>query len=178
MERFAKAYERGFMVRPVEKRRGRPTVGAERNDTLRALVRAIQRTDFDGNLTAMSKALGLRAGSLSDFLAGHRGAGPKLTDALVVYTRRSHDQILSTGGDLEALRSATAKVESPVRAIRFGDLPAWSELVASAREIAPSVPDWCWLKLRDADVWLEGPVTPRLVAELGGVIQRNLPPPA
>ena len=55
MDKFAKAYGRGFTLRSVNTRKGRPTVGAERNSVLRTLVRAIQQKDFDGNLSALAR---------------------------------------------------------------------------------------------------------------------------
>lgn len=63
-------------------RRGRPTIGPQRNDLLRDLASAIVREDFDDNVSRATKALGLSGGTLGDFLRGDKGAGMRVIEGL------------------------------------------------------------------------------------------------
>jgi len=162
----------------AEKRKGKPTVGAEKNQILRQTVRAIMEADFGGNLTATAKGLGLSSSAVSDFLLGTRGAGPKTTDALEVYLRRTYDQILAAGGNLDTLRKSPVQPVVAPRAVRFGDLPNWSALAEAAQQEKPTLAAWVWEKLARADVWVEGPVTPSMVADLAVLVSRHFAPPA
>lgn len=163
------------------KTHGRPTVGAERNGVLRILVRAIVKKDFGNNLTATARALNLSPSAISGFLANERGAGPKLTDALAVYLRRTQDQIYASGGDLEALRQAAPAATShasALTAIRFGDRDDWPELLASAQAIHPTYPAWVWERLATSLLWYDGPVTTSAVAACATVVLNHAAPPA
>ena len=151
----------------MARKKGYPVVGEEKNEILRQTVRAIRDRDFDGNLTATAKALDLTTMSLSHLVNNGRGAGAKTIDALSLYLRRSLDQILAANGDLEALRKEPAQTGVAVRSVRFGELPNWTALAA-----------WVWEKLAQADVWVEGPVTPSMVADLAALVNRHFAPPA
>lgn len=88
--------------------------GAERNELLRELVKAIRMTDFGGNLSAMGRALRMEStATLAEFVSGEKGAGMKLIDALVAYTGRTLDQIYASGGDLAKLREVAAAATRP-----------------------------------------------------------------
>ena len=162
----------------ASRKKGYPVVGEEKNEILRQTVRAIRDKDFDGNLTATAKALDLTTMSLSHLVNNGRGAGAKTIDALSLYLRRSLDQILAANGDLEALRKEPAQTGAAVRSVRFGELPNWTALVAAAQQEKPTLAPWVWEKLAQADVWVEGPVTPSMVADLAAIVNRHFAPPA
>lgn len=155
---------------------GRPTIGTERNEVLRRLVREVRDVDFDGNLTRTAKAVGVSVPTLSDFLAAKKGAGEKITEGLERHLRRARDQMVSTGGDLTALRGQ-APTASPLREVRFVDLPNWGSLLTAARAMRPAHEAWVWERLASARVWLEGGITPSLVADLADVVVRHVAPP-
>lgn len=165
------------IARMTGKSKGRPTVGTERNDVLRTLMRALIQRDFSGNLTATAHALVLSPSSLSAFLSGSRGAGPKTTDALVTYTRCTYDQILASGGDLDALRASGVST-SPVQRAVFRELPNWNELLAGAKEIEPRLLPWVWEAVAEAPVWFSGVITSGTVAGVGRFVSECTPPPS
>jgi hypothetical protein len=156
---------------------GRPTIGLERNEALRRLVRELRDADFGGNLTQTARAVGVSTPTLSDFLAAKKGAGEKITEGLERHLRRSRDQMTAVGGDLAALRGAPP-APTPLREVRFVDLPNWSSLLTAARPMRPTHEAWVWERLATARVWLEGPVTPSLVADLADVVVRHVAPPS
>lgn len=156
---------------------GRPTIGDERNEVLRKLLREIRAQEFDDNLSATARAIGVEPGTLSDFLNEKRGAGTKIMDGLSKHLRRGMDQILSTGGDLGALRGQSSPA-SPSRQVTFGDLPNWPGLLAAAKSQRPAHAAWVWEQLAQARVWLDGSVTPSLVADCSDVVARHVAPPA
>lgn len=168
----AKTPQRRFLHMPGDPR-GRPTSGAERNELLRELVRAIQRDDFDGNLSAVGRALKLKSpATLADFLGGTKNAGLKIMDGLASYTGRTLEEIYASGGDLAKLR-APALPPEPVQHVRFRDLPEWAEMLAKAKELRPSIDDRHWNKLADADAWIEGTVNTAMVIELTEFLMRH-----
>lgn len=156
---------------------GRPTLGNARNEVLRRLVREVLVTDFDGTQAAAARALGVSGATLSDFLMSKKGAGSQLQDGLVKYLRRSMDQIAASGGDLGALRGLQPAAPITGREVRFIDLPNWISLRAAAEEQRPRHAPWVWERLASARVWLDGPVTPGLVADLADVVARHQEPP-
>lgn len=149
--------------------------GEERNEQLRALVRAVIAEDYGGSARALARAMNIGPSTLAGFLTGDRGGGMKILDGLSRVLRRDPGQILSAGGDLAALRAAPPSASAPTR---FGDLPNWLELQESARALAPSVPSWAWESLGQSTVWLTTPITPALCVALAEVIWRHVPPPA
>lgn len=157
---------------------GRPPIGAERNAVLRRLIRELQQQDYGGNLTVTAAALGIKPGTLSDFLNEKRGAGMKVVDGLAAVLRRDVGQILASDGDLAVLRGAASLVAPRAREVRFADLPNWPELREAAKSLKPEAPDWALDRLSVAPVLLEGPVTPALVADLIDVVRRHVAPPA
>ena len=156
---------------------GRPTIGAERNEALRRLVRQLRDADFNGNLTQTARAVGVSVPTLSDFLAAKKGAGEKISEGLERHLRRTRDQMTAAGGDLAVLRGQPAPL-TPLREVRFADLPNWSSLLKAARPMRPTHEPWVWERLADARVWLEGPVTPSMVADLADVVVRHVAPPS
>lgn len=156
---------------------GRPTIGAERNEALRRLVRELRDVDFAGNLTQTARAVGVSVPTLSDFLAAKKGAGEKITEGLERHLRRTRDQMTAAGGDLAVLRGQPAP-PTPLREVRFADLPNWRSLLAAARPMRPAHEAWVWERLASARVWLEGPVTPSMVADLADVVVRHVAPPS
>lgn len=149
--------------------------GEERNEQLRALVRAVIAEDYGGSARSLARAMNIGPSTLAGFLAGDRGGGMKILDGLSRVLRRDPGQILSAGGDLAALRAAPPSASA---AVRFGDLPNWLELQGSAKGLAPNAPPWVWDSLGTSTVWLDTPVTPALCAALAEVIWRHVPPPA
>ncbi len=101
-------------------------------------------------------------------------------DALVVYLRRTQDQILASGGDLATLRqgapATTSTTGAPV-AIQFGKLPNWPELLATAQTILPTCPAWVWEKLATSVLWFDGPITAASVAACANVVLNHAAPP-
>lgn len=165
-------------ARPDTLRRvGRPTIGDERNEVLRRLLREIRAQEFDDNLSATARAIGVEPGTLSDFLNEKRGAGTKIMDGLTKHLRRGMDQIIAGGGDLGALRGQSSPTPLS-RQVTFGDLPNWPGLLAAAKTQRPSHALWVWEQLAQARVWLDGAVTPSLVADCSDVVARHVAPPA
>lgn len=157
---------------------GRPTIGSARNETLRRLLRELVATDFGGTAASAAKALGVSGATLSDFASRKKGAGAQLQDGLTRYLRRSMDQILAVNGDLAAIRGLAPLALPSSREVRFVDLPNWPALRAAAEELRPARAAWVWDRLSTARVWLDGPVTPGLVADLADVVARHQEPPA
>lgn len=118
-ESLASAYVNGGRLGPMPSR----AFGKDRNDALRARVRAIMTADFGGNLTATAKALGLSPAALHDFLGETRGAGMKLLDGLAKYSGLSVDALIS-GAPTPALAAP-----------RWGDLPGWAQARADALRV-------------------------------------------
>lgn len=160
-----------------EKRSGRPATSRERSELLRRLVRDLLRVDFDGNQTAAARALKITGATLSNFLSGKAQAGSKIEDGITSYLRRSVDQIVAHGGDLEALRGGSS-APMPLREVRFGDLANWPDLYRAAREVAPSVPRWAWVYTAKARVLLDVAIGPAFVAGIAQTIHHHLAPPA
>lgn len=152
-------------------RRGRPTIGPQRNDLLRDLARAIVREDFDDNVSRATKALGLSGGTLGDFLRGDKGAGMRVIEGPAAHTGRTIDQLMASGGDLAALRAM--EPPTPIRGRTFGELPEWPELLAKARVLRPSVPDAYWTKLATTDVWVDGGITVAIVCDMAEFLLRH-----
>lgn len=158
-----------------ERKAGRPTVASERTDAMRRLMRSVVQAEFNGNQAAAAKAMRFTPATLSNFLAGKTQAGPKIEDGLTGYLRRSVDQIMATGGDLAALRGGT-EAPTPMREVRFGDLPSWPELYASARTLRPQIPRWAWQKTARARVLLDVPITGAFIAGIAAAIHEHTEP--
>jgi len=156
---------------------GRPTMGEERNDILRRLVEELKDTDYKGNLTATAEAIGIKAGTLSPFLKGERGAGEKTTDGLRKLLGFGLDQMIASGGSLKALRGQPPAASPPPHATTFGELPNWRKLRAEAQREEPH-PDWVWDYLETAVVWLRIPVTAAVVSTCAANVAKHIPPAA
>jgi transcriptional regulator with XRE-family HTH domain len=170
-------YRRPVSLSPVERRMGKPSASAERNDAVRAIVRAIVQTDHAGTQSAAAEALGVTKSGLGQFLSGHSGYGEKLREGLERYLRRPFDEIVAANGDLAALRSKKAATPARSTEVRFGALPGWQSLLEGARAIDPTVPEWCWRELEDVRVWVRVPVTSLMVAEMARFVLRHFSPP-
>lgn len=59
----------------------------------------------------------------------------------------------------------------------FAALANWRELLASAKLLRPSIPDWVWLALGAAHPLIAGPASPGMLAELADVLHRFGSPP-
>lgn len=162
-------------MRPVETR-GRPTTAHARADALRAVLRAIVQTDFEGNQQRAATALGITRGALNQQVNGHTAAGQPTMDGLVAYLRRPIGEIVASGGDLAALRAP--RVEGRSVEVLFGALPSWPQLLEGARALAPTIPEWCWRDVAEARVWVRGPVTASMVAGIAELALKHFPPPS
>lgn len=153
--------------------RGRPTIGPERNDLLREIVKSIRDRQFKGNSSATSRALKLESpGYLHEFLAGGKGAGMRVIEGLVAHTGRTIDQIFASGGDLDKLMTMQP-IEPPVR-VKFGELPNWPELLEGAKSLKPDILDRYWQKTAEYEVWVEeGPINNVLVADFAEFLSRH-----
>jgi len=67
------------------------------NDSLRAMLTAIVRDDFGGNVSAASRKLAVSHSLVFEFLDGRRGAGIKLASALATYSGKTLDELLGRG---------------------------------------------------------------------------------
>ena len=63
------------------------------NERLRALLTDIVNRDFKGNKTHAAKGLGVSQSFVTEVMAGHRGAGNTLINALADYTGKSTDEL-------------------------------------------------------------------------------------
>lgn len=155
---------------------GNPTVAGPRDESLRALIRAITAADHRGVQRTTAEALGIPATTLNGFMNRANGASLQITDALKTYLRRSEDEIVAANGDLASLRrphSGGRSVE-----VRFGQLPLWSSLLEGARALDPAVPEWAWRDAGDVIVWMRGPITSAMVVDLARFLLRHTPPHA
>jgi transcriptional regulator with XRE-family HTH domain len=80
------------MIRSVPN--NRKSLDVERNETVRAVVRRAVAEDYEGNGSAAAKDFGVSQATLSDFLAGHRGAGVALLYGVAKRTGISVDALL------------------------------------------------------------------------------------
>lgn len=160
----------------MEKRIGKPTASAERNASVRAVVKAIVAVDFAGVQKDAAERLGFTKAGFGKFLSGRTGYGERMREALERYLRVPFDDIVAAGGDLAALRAKRTPRRDSVE-VRFGGLPGWDVLLAGARALDPTVPAWCWRELIDARVWISQPVTAAMVADMARFILRHVPPP-
>lgn len=158
----------------ASERGGKPTAGDARNESLRKIVRAICMSDHKGVQKDTADALGVVKGTLGDFLNGRSGAGQQLQDGLVAYLQRPIEEIVAARGDIASLR--TTRTSARGVQVRFGDLPLWTVLLEGARSLDPSVPDWCWVQVADAVVWIRYPVTSAMVLDLARFFLRHAPP--
>lgn len=155
---------------------GRPTATDEKSEALRAIIRAIIATDFEGVQMAAAEALGLARGSLNDFMNRRTNAGEQLQTGLVRYLQRPIEEIVAANGDLASLRAERTSSKSVE--VVFGQLPKWRELLAGAKALDPTVPEWCWHRVAEATVWIRQPVTVAMVADLGRFVRAHVPPPS
>jgi len=72
---------------------------SQRNEAARTFIKSIVDRDFAGNTSAASRKFGISQSMLSEFLAGGRGAGMKLLDAVAIYSGATVDQILGRGSE-------------------------------------------------------------------------------
>jgi transcriptional regulator with XRE-family HTH domain len=82
----------------------------ERNERLREIVRSFVAEMFDGNVTRAAARIGVSQPLLSEFLAGGRGAGPKLLEGLADALGRSVDDLLGRPAPASAGPAATAGI--------------------------------------------------------------------
>ena len=101
-------------------------------------------------------------------------AGEQLQTGLSKYLQRPIEEIAAANGDLSGLRSARPSTRSVE--VVFGQLPRWEELLAGARAIDPTVPEWCWRHVAEAVVWVRRPVTSAMVADMGRFVRTHVPP--
>lgn len=95
-----------------------------RNRAAREFVRAIVDRDFGGTITAAARGLGVSYSALYEFLAGTRGAGMKLLEAVSAYSKQPIETIIGTGRVAEA-------TPEPVPAATLADLE-WFQPLATA----------------------------------------------
>jgi hypothetical protein len=78
------------------------------NDAARRFIEAVIKKDFADNLTKAADAFGVAQSTISDFLAGNRGAGMKLLSGVSAHTKQPIEVIL--GG-----------AQRPERVVDYGD---------------------------------------------------------
>lgn len=165
-----------YAYHPRLHRVGRPTATDEKSEALRAIVRAISAADHQSVQRATADALGLSKGALNDFMNRRVNAGEQLQTGLSKYLQRPIEEIVAANGNLETLRSSKPSAR-PVEVV-FGQLPRWEDLLAGARAIDPTVPEWCWRLVAEAVVWIRRPVTSAMVADMGRFVRTHTPPPS
>lgn len=153
--------------------RGRPKPTDEEAEALRKITWEMIREDFAGTQSDAAAALGITKSSLNDFLNGRNNGGLGVQRALAGYLRQPIENVLAAG-NLTKLRAGKIKSTEVV----FGKLPLWPELLAGARSIDPSVPEWCWTMVAEATVWIHKPVTSAMVCDLARFFRAHFQPPA
>lgn len=134
-------------------------------------VAPVTRTDVAA--LAIREGLAITKSSLNDFLNGRNNGGLGVQRALAGYLRQPIENVLAAG-NLTKLRAGKIKSTEVV----FGKLPLWPELLAGARSIDPSVPEWCWTMVAEATVWIHKPVTSAMVCDLARFFRAHFQPPA
>jgi hypothetical protein len=143
------------------------SLSPERNESARAFVRELVRAKFDGNTLAAAKAFGLSDATLYDFLAGKRGAGLKLLEAVSRYSRVQIPKILGMEADTVALE---IDVSVPPQ---LSVLAGWAEAAGSARDFDEAVPEWAWDAVGRCRLAASMKVSPRLVLDLAYVLTKH-----
>lgn len=141
----------------------------ERNARAREFLRELIDREFEGNISAASRALGITYSALHEVLNGRRGAGMKVLDALKAHTGKSIESILGE-----------APVEDgTVRHIRASDHPTWKPSLEAAKKLAPEVPEWAWDAAANAYIpSVTGrALKPAIVYELASLIAKYGAPP-
>lgn len=72
---------------------GGKSLSQEQNDNLREVVRKLIEDEFGGSDTKAAKAFGVAQPTVSTFVKGATGAGPKLINGIADYTGRSIDDL-------------------------------------------------------------------------------------
>lgn len=80
----------------------RKALDQARNDAVRSYLRRVLAEDFDGNVSAASRALDMSQPALSDFLNSNRGAGLSLIDSIAQLRGVSLDVVLGRAPDATA----------------------------------------------------------------------------
>jgi transcriptional regulator with XRE-family HTH domain len=122
------------MVGPRGTDRGSKSLVDAANERVRAATRAYVRDRHGNNASAAARELGVSQPMLSEFMAGTRGAGPRLLNAIAD----------ATGYSLDYLHGRT---DSPTGIIgeRFLDHPDWARVAAEARRRFPlAVPPYAY----------------------------------
>lgn len=98
----------------------------DQNKRLRAIVRELVDGEFAGSATAAARAFGVAQSMVSEFLAGGRGAGPKLINGIAEYTGRSIDDLYG--------RHVVAVPDGSRAYQRLADHPDWERCYHEALE--------------------------------------------
>lgn len=160
----------------MTERPSKPTPASLRDEALRAVLRAITATDHGGVQRQTAKALGVPPSTLNGYVNGREG-NTAIADAVAAYLGRSVDDVVTAKGDLVALRS-TRVGPTKSRAVCFGELPMWPELLRGAQALAPDLPAWCWRDAAETVVWVRAPVTSAMVRDVARFLLEHTPPHA
>lgn len=163
----------GYSINRAMSNRGHPKPDDAESESLRKMVREIIRTDFDGVQSHAASSLGLTKSTLNDFLNLRNNGGLAMRTAVAAYLRRPVEEVLAANGDLAKIRAKrTASME-----VAFSKLPKWAELLAAAKAIDPSVPDWCWEMVAESSAWIHKPLTAATLVDLGRFFRAHFAPP-
>jgi transcriptional regulator with XRE-family HTH domain len=124
-------------LEPMGKLRGK-SFDPTRNERLRGIVATVVRERFKNNVTAAAEKFGVSQPLLSEFLAGGRGAGPKLLEGVADFTGYSLDFLYDRVPTPFAVVSGVSRAQ--VR-----DNPQWAPAVEEAKRRRPGrLPDYAY----------------------------------
>ena len=101
----------------------------EQNERLRGIVRELVAREFQGNASHAARAFGVTQSLVSEFLAGARGAGPKLLGGIATHTGRSIDELYG--------RRVVPVADTSRAYQRLGDHPEFAAALEGAVEQSP-----------------------------------------
>jgi hypothetical protein len=160
----------------MTERTSKPTPASVRDEAMRTVLRSITAVDHNGVQRQTAKALAVPASTLNGYVNGREG-NTMIADAVAAYLGRTVDEIVEARGDLTALRSTKVR-GAKSRAVCFGELPMWPELLRGAQALAPDLPAWCWRDAAESVVWVRAPVTSAMVRDVARFLLEHTPPHA
>jgi transcriptional regulator with XRE-family HTH domain len=145
--------------------------GSEEAGRVRAIVRELCESRYDGNRTRAAEALHVSQPTLSELLNGKAGPGFQLLERLRELTGKCIDEMLY-GQPCACLVRGDGMLMLRGGAVA-GMLVGWEDAEANARALEPDVPGWAWEAARVMSVPAGARASAELAADLAFVAWRH-----